>query len=564
MRKTILIAATAFAVALISSSVSADPAQSSYPGVAELNRLAARLTPVDLKADLSGLPANEKASLAKQVAAARLMEAIFLRQVWTGNEAMLMQLIADHSDLGRARLKNFLQHKGPWDRIEHNHPLMPGAPVKPEAGNFYPAGATKEEVEKWIAGLSDKEAAKAKGFFHTVRRDPKGALTTVPYSVEYQGELAQAADLLREAARLTTQPTLKAFLEKRADAFVSNDYYASDVAWMELDASLDPTIGPYEVYEDEWFNYKAAFEAFITVRDEKETAKLSKFSGELQELEDHLPIDPSLRNPKLGALAPIKVVNVVFTAGDANRGVQTAAYNLPNDEQVTREKGSKRVMLKNMQEAKFSKVLLPITRVALAKADQGNVQFDPFFTWILMHELMHGLGPHDVTVGGKKSTVRQELKEVSGAFEEAKADISGLWAMQYLVDKGVIGKAMEKTMYDTYLASGFRTLRFGLVEAHGKGMALQLNWLLDQGGVKVNKDGTFSIVPDRIKGAVAGLTHEIMTIQSRGDYAAAKAMLDKLGVVRPETAKLVAKLSAVPVDIAPRFVTAEELTAQGG
>jgi hypothetical protein len=217
-------------------------------------------------------------------------------------------------------------------------------------------------------------------------------------------------------------------------------------------------------------------------------------------------------------------------------------------------------MLKNMQEAKFDKVLIPIARIALARADQKNVQFDPFFTFILMHELMHGLGPHEITVGGRKTTARQELKEISGAFEEAKADISGLWALQQLVDKGTIDKSMQATMYDTYLAGAFRTLRFGITEAHGKGMALQLNWLLDQGGVKVEKDGTFAVVPDRIQAAVTGLTREIMTIQAHGDYAAAKAMLEKLGVIRPEAAKLIGKMEKLPVDIAPRFVTADALS----
>ena len=559
MRKSLLAAFGAVAGVLLSHSSMAAPDK--LPGVTELNRLAARLTPVDLKVDLSALPANERASLARQVAAARLMDAIFLRQVWTGNESLLLHLLDDHSPLGRARLTNFLQQKGPWDRIEHNDAFIAGAPEKPASGNFYPAGATKGDVEKWIATLQGRDADNARGFFHTIRRDESGKFVAVPYSVEYQGELAQAADLLREAAKLTSQPSLKKFLDARAAAFISNDYYDSDVAWMEMDASLEPTIGPYEVYEDDWFNYKAAFEAFIAVRDEAESAKLAKFSGELQELEDHLPIDPSLRNPKLGSLAPIKVVNVVFNSGDGNRGVQTAAYNLPNDERITQKMGSKRVMLKNMQEAKFDKVLLPIARVALARADQKNVQFEPFFTFILMHELMHGLGPHEITVDGRKTTARQELKEISGAFEEAKADISGLWALQYLVDKGTIARSMEKTMYDTYLAGAFRTLRFGITEAHGKGMAMQLNWLLDKGGVKVEKDGTFAVVPDKMYPAVSGLTREIMTIQARGDYAAAKAMLDGLGVIRPEAAKLIAKMKSVPVDISPRFVTADELAA---
>jgi hypothetical protein len=558
MRKPSLAAAT-IAALLMSNVAMADTTPSTFPDAAALKKLAARLTPVDLKVDLSGLPESEKASLAKQVQAARLMDALFLRQVWAGNETMLIQLLGDQTPLGRARLETFLQHKGPWDRLDHHRPLMPGAPAKPDPANFYPAGASKEIIENWIASLKGKEADAAKGFFHTIRRDPRNNFVTVPYSLEYQGELAQAAELLREAAKLTRQPTLRKFLDRRAEAFLTNDYYDSDVAWMEMDASLEPTIGPYEVYEDEWFNYKAAFEAFITVRDEEESKKLARFSRELQDIENHLPIDAKLRNPKLGSLAPIKVVNVVFAAGDGNRGVQTAAYNLPNDEKVTQKMGSKRVMLKNMQDAKFQKVLLPIAKVALPKSAQKNVKFDAFFTFILMHELMHGLGPHDIEVDGRDTTVRKELKELGGAFEEAKADISGLWALQYLIDKGVIDKSMEATMYDTFLAGVFRTLRFGISEAHGKGMALQFNWLLDQGGVKVNKEGTFAIVPGKIKEAVTSLTTEIMTIQANGDYAAAKKLLDELAVVRPEAQKVIDRLKSVPVDIWPRFVTAEQL-----
>ena len=357
----------------------------------------------------------------------------------------------------------------------------------------------------------------------------------MPYSTEYQGELAIAARHLREAAKLTTQPTLKAFLESRAAAFLSNDYYDSDVKWMELDATIEPTIGPYEVYEDEWFNYKAAFEAFVTVKDQTESAKLQKFAGSLQEIENNLPIDPKYRNPQLGALAPIAVVNTVFSAGDANRGVQTAAFNLPNDERVIREKGSKRVMLKNNQEAKFSKVLVPISKIALAAADQGNVAFDAFFTHILMHELMHGLGPHDITVGGRATTVRQELKDTYSAIEEAKADVSGLFALQFLVDRGQLDKSFERTMYTTFLASAFRSMRFGINEAHGEGQAIQVNYLLDKGAFRVNADGTFAVDAAKIRaGGRRDLTREIMTLQAEGSYAKAKAMIDTLGVMRPE------------------------------
>jgi len=355
----------------------------------QLATMSARFHPVDISADVSGLPANEQRALALMVKASHLMDALFLRQAWAGNESQLMKLLADASPLGQARLRYFLINKGPWSRLDHNRAFLAGVPEeKPGDANFYPAGATKAEVEQWLATLSPDEHAQATGFFTVIRRNAPGAakpFAIVPYNLEYQGELAEAARLLREAATQTTQPTLKKFLEIRADAFLTNDYYASDVAWMELDASIEPTIGPYEVYEDEWFNYKAAYESFITIRDDAESAKLASFGAELQEIEDHLPIEPSLRNPKLGSLAPIRVVNVVFTAGDGNRGVQTAAYNLPNDERVVREKGSKRVMLKNMQEAKFSVVLKPIARVVLSGADQSRVAFDAFFTHILMH-----------------------------------------------------------------------------------------------------------------------------------------------------------------------------------
>ena len=526
---------------------------------ADLQQKSARFAPTDLSADISQLPANEREALAHMVRAAQVMDALFLEQVWAGNETMLHTLLRDQSHSGRARLHEFLINKGPWARLDHNEPFVPGVPPKPPSANYYPEGATKAEVEQWLNSLTGAEKARATGFFTTIRRGADGRLMAVPYSVEYQGELAIAAQHLRAAAAATAQPTLKAFLESRAAAFASNDYYDSDVKWMELDATIEPTIGPYEVYEDEWFNYKAAFEAFITVKDQAESAKLQKFAGALQDIENNLPIDAKYRNPKLGAMAPIAVVNTVFSAGDANRGVQTAAFNLPNDERVIREKGSKRVMLKNNQQAKFDKVLTPISKVALASSDQSNVSFDAFFTHILMHELMHGLGPHDISAGGRATTVRQELKETYSAIEEAKADISGLFALQYLVDKGELDRSLEQTMYTTFLASSFRSLRFGINEAHGRGQAIQLNYLLDQGGFKVNGDGTFSVDTAKIKGAVIALTREIMTLQAEGSYARAKQMIDTLGVLRPQTKAVLDRLTSVPVDIEPRFVTAIDL-----
>jgi hypothetical protein len=523
----------------------------------------ARFAPTDLTVDLSKLPPSDRTVLAKLVEASRLIDALFLRQVWYGNDGALIDLARDQTPEGRARLHYFLINKGPWSRLDHNSPFVPGVPAKPEGANFYPADASKAEIEKWIASLPPTERTRATGFFTVVRRSPAGGLTLVPYSLEYQNELIQISALLREASAVASEPTLKAFLAKRADALMSNDYYDSDVAWMELSGAIEPTIGPYEVYEDEFFNYKAAFESFITLRDDAESAKLQKFSSELQDIENHLPIEPSQRNPKLGAMAPIVVVNELYASGDANRGVQTAAFNLPNDERVTREKGSKRVMLKNVQDAKFEKTLLPISKVVLSPEDQKDLAFDAFFTHILMHELMHGLGPHNITVGGRATTVRQEMKEASSYLEEAKADISGLFALQYLIDKGVIDKAMQRSMYTTFLASCFRSIRFGINEAHGRGIAIQLNYLLDQGGFTVRPDGTFTVNHDRIREGVTALTRDIMTMQAAGDYAKAKDLGSRLGNIRPPVQAALDRLANVPVDIEPRYVTAADLLRQG-
>ncbi len=296
-----------------------------------LQKMAARFAPTDISADLSTLSAGDKQVLAKLVEASKIMDALFLRQVWAGNDTVLIDLSQSQTVEGRARLHYFLINKGPWSRLDHDEPFVPGAPAKPAGANFYPEGASKADLERWMQSLPTEERTRATGFFTLVRRlgGASGTFTLVPYNLEYQPELTRAAALLREAAAITKEPTLKAFLTKRADAFLSNDYYESDVAWMELKGAIEPTIGPYEVYEDELFNYKAAFEAFITVQDEAESAKLQKFGGQLQDIEDHLPIDSKHRNPKLGGLAPIVVVNEMFCrrrcqSRRADGGVQPA------------------------------------------------------------------------------------------------------------------------------------------------------------------------------------------------------------------------------------------------
>ena len=373
------------------------------------------------------------------------------------------------------------------------------------------------------------------------------AYAAVPYSKAYAVELGKAAQLLKEAAALTTNASLKKFLTLRAAAFLNDDYYASDVAWMDLDSPIDITIGPYETYTDELFGYKAAFEAYVSIRDEVETQKLKFFAGHLQEIENNLPMDAKYRNSKIGAASPITVVNQIVATGDGAHGVMSAAYNLPNDERIVKARGTKQVMMKNVQEAKFANVLVPISRRVLSAKDQEDLSFEWFFTHILAHELSHGIGPHD--------NVRQSLKELYSALEEAKADVTGLFLLQHMFDKGQLPREEHK-LYSTYLASMFRSLRFGTVEAHGRGTALQLNYLMDHGAVRLGADGRFSIVWEKIAGVVRDLSHEILTIEAEGNYAAAKALLDKMGVVRSEVKKVLAGLADVPVDILPLNVTA--------
>jgi hypothetical protein len=517
----------------------------------------ARFVRVPVQADISRLSLDNQKALSKLVEAARLMDRLYQRQSWNGFEEMNRKLAADTTAEGKLRYRVWVLNGGPWSKLDEGAPFLEGVPARqPQEANFYPPDMKKEEFEKWVKDLPEPDQQAARGFFTVIRRNEKKELTIVPYNVEYRDLLEPAAQLLREAAQLTDNESLRIFLEERAKAFETNDYYASDVAWMDLDSPIEPTIGPYEVYMDELFNYKAAFEAFICLRDDAETAKLARFSKHLQDIEDHLPIDAAYRNPKLGALSPIRVVDEIVTGGESRPGVQTAAFNLPNDEKVTTEKGSKRVMLKNVQEAKFNAILTPIAKEVLDPVQLPNLAFEPFFTHILAHELVHGLGPHSITVDGKATTVRQAMRELSSAFEEAKADVAGLYALQYLMDKGVEPKAMEAQLYVTYLAGIFRSVRFGLNEAHGQGMALQFNYLRKESAIGYDeKTGKFTVNIDRCKAAVKKLTGEIMTIQAQGSYDKAKAMLTTYAVMSPEMKAALDRLNAVPVDIAPDFTT---------
>jgi len=544
---------------------------SSPPSLTQLEKMTSRFAPTPMRIDTSRLSSGDRQALVKLVEAARIVDQIFLRQFWRGNQELYAHLQTDTTPLGKARLHYFWINKGPWSDIDDFRAFLPAVPARKWPGaNFYPEDMSKPTFEQWIATLAPEDRERARGFFTVIRwQDQKaGSLAMVAYSEEYRDDLARAAGLLQDAAGLTENESLKKFLATRAQAFLSNDYYESDLAWMDLDAPLDVTIGPYETYNDEMFGYKAAFEAYVSLRDDAESAKLSAFTQHLQEIENNLPIDPQYRNPKLGAAAPIRVVDEIISAGDGAHGVQTAAYNLPNDERVVQQKGSKRVMLKNVQEAKFHSALLPIAMRTLSKTAMVDVNFSSFFTHILAHELMHGLGPHQITVDGRSTTPRAELKELYSPIEEAKADVTGLFALQFMMDHAVEMKlgsvlpsdeAAQRQLYTTFLASAFRSLRFGLNDAHGKGMAVQFNYLLDRGGFIEHGDGTFTVDMAKIKGAVQDLDHDLLTLEAEGNYTGAKELLDRLGVVRPGLKRALEKLEGIPTDIEPIFVTAEEL-----
>lgn len=564
-------------VALVIMGLSNLPAKTSKapaaqaPTLAQLEKMASRFRPTPIRVDPAKLSAGDRQALVKLVEAARVLDQIFLKQLWSGNPELHARLQKDKTPLGKTRLHYFWINKGPWSDIDDYGAFLPRVPPrKPLGANFYPEDMSRQDFEQWMTTLSPADQERAQGFFTVIRWPDKkpGNFAMVAYSEEYKDELTRAAGLLRQAAGLTENASLKKFLTTRADAFLSNDYYESDLAWMDLDAPLDVTIGPYETYNDEIFGYKAAFEAYISLRDDDESGKLSAFTEHLQEIEDNLPMDPQYRNRKLGAAAPIRVVDEIISAGDGSHGVQTAAYNLPNDERVVQQKGSKRVMLKNVQEAKFRSVLLPIAMHTLSKSAMVDVNFSSFFTHILAHELMHGLGPHQITVNGRSTTPRAELKELYSAIEEAKADVTGLFALQYLMDHasgmklGTLlpsDEAAQRQLYTTFLASAFRSLRFGLNDAHGKGMAVQFNYLLDRGAFVEHADGTFTVDMTKIKGAVQDLDHDLLTLEAEGNYPGAKEMLDRLGVLRPVLKRAFERLEGIPTDIEPIFATAEEL-----
>jgi hypothetical protein len=358
---------------------------------------------------------------------------------------------------------------------------------------------------------------------------------------------------LRAAAEVTANESLRQFLTLRADAFFTDDYYESDKAWMDLDSAIEIVIGPYETYEDHLFGYKAAFESFVCVSQPEDSAKLEIFKSQLPFLERNLPIPNEHKNFDRGSESPIRVVDEIYTSGDTRAGVQTIAFNLPNDERVREEKGSKKVLLKNVMRAKYDAILTPIAGRVLPEDETELIDFEAFYQFTLHHELAHGIGPGQIMIDDRKTEVRLELRELYSAFEEAKADVLGVYNIYALVEEGVMSPEILDSLPWTYTAGMFRTTRFGVAEAHGLGMVLQANYLIDKGAVEITDLGRFRPVPELFEVTFRDLARDFLMIQALGDYDGAVTMVRQYGTVHPLMMAAITSLSDLPVDVDPNY-----------
>lgn len=512
----------------------------------------AQYAKTDIKYDENLLDDNQKIVVQKIFEAAKIMDELFLEQVYSKNFEIKSQLVNSNNAEDKLKLEYFNINFGPFDRLDHDKPFI-GEKPKPLGANFYPEDMNKEEFTKWIEDHPEDEKAFTSEF--TIIRRDNNKLVAIPYSEFYKEKLSTAANLLREAASFADNQSLKNYLTLRAKAFETNDYYESDMAWMDLkDHTIEVVIGPYEVYEDALFNYKASFECFLTIVDPAETKKIETFANYLTEMESNLPISEDHKNFERGGESPMMVVQEVFRAGDSKGGVQTIAFNLPNDERVRKAKGSKKVMIKNFHEAKYEKQLIPIAEIVLNEDQLKYVTFDGFFTHTLMHEMSHGIGPGYIKKGGKDTEVKKELKETYSKIEECKADILGMFNNMYMIDKGVLPKEFENEMWVTFLAGTFRSIRFGINEAHGGGNAIIYNYLLENGAYEFDKTSEkVKVNFDKIYPVLKDLANKVLMIQATGDYQASLDIIAKYGIETESMKILVDKLSVLPVDIHPIF-----------
>ncbi|NMH64041.1 dipeptidyl-peptidase 3 family protein [Shewanella salipaludis] len=510
-----------------------------------------RFVDTKMQADLSSLSDIDRQVLHKMVQVANILDGVYLRQTYDANPKVRAEIATSANPDKQLLLSLFDLHYGPWDTLEGDKPFW-GDTERPDGAGVYPVDMTKEEFNQWIAAHPEDEAAFKSGYTVIVRQGDK--LLAVPYSQYYGKELAACATLMREAAALTQDASLKTFLDKRADAFLKNDYRDSEMAWMDLNGSLEVAIGPYETYTDKLFGYKTFFEAFITVRNPQDSAKLAVYKQYLKEMELNLPIEDKYKNLQRGSESPISVVEQISGGGDNKPGVQTTAFNLPNDEVVRELKGSKKVMLKNVLNAKYEAIMRPISALIIAPAQQSLLMEQYFFNETLFHELSHGLGPGTLVKDGKSTTVAEQLQETYSKIEEGKADVMGAYNMLFLMDKGEMPKAERDNMLVTYFAGLFRSMRFGVHEAHGAGAAFQYNYFKEKQAFDFDSQSqTYKVDFDKLALAIRELVHDLCMIQALGDYQQSKDFLAKYAVLTPEVAALNVKMEAIPTDIRPLY-----------
>jgi len=537
-------AASAITLAACSDPESATPAateadnQTSYELVAGAEKRLDIYTPVTLQADLSHLTDNQRELISVLIDASKIMDSLFWRQAYPGDKEMLLDALDDPA------VRRFVDiNYGPWDRLNGNAPVLTGYSAKPAGANYYPTDMTKAEFE--AADFAGKQS-----LYTLVRRNEAGELFSVPYNEYFATELKQAAALLRKAADLAENERFATYLNMRADAFESNQYQASDMAWMEMtDNQLDVVIGPIETYEDQLYGYRAGFESYVLVKDMAWSERLEKYAQYLPSLQQGLPVADKYKAERPGAGAQLNAYDVVYYAGHSNAGSKTIAINLPNDEQVQLEKGTRRLQLKNAMRAKFDEILLPISEQLIVPEQREHITFDAFFANTMFHEVAHGLGIKNLVDG--EGTVREALKEHASPLEEGKADILGLYMVTQLLEQGVIEEGQLEDYYTTFLAGIFRSVRFGASSAHGKANMIRFNYFAEAGAFQRNDNGQYSVDMSRMRAAMNSLSEKILTLQGDGDYEGVGALFDTMGNVSPTLQRDLDRLTAanIPVDI---------------
>ncbi|WP_321392924.1 dipeptidyl-peptidase 3 family protein [Emcibacter sp.] len=493
--------------------------------------------PYALKVDLSHLSDNQKEMLKLLIDASRTMDELFWRQAYGDKEVLLDGNLDDN-------IKKFIRlNYGPWDRLDGDKPFLTGVGEKPLGARFYPEDMTKEEFEAWDS--PDKS-----GLYSFIRRDEYGNLKVVPYHEEFTTALKKVAEQLRAASKLAQNAEFANYLNMRADALVVDDFQASDMAWMDMKSNpVELVIGPIETYEDQLYGYRAAYEAYVLIKDMAWSKRLSKYTAFLPELQLGLPVPDEYKAETPGTDSDLNAYEVIYYAGHSNAGSKTIAINLPNDEQVQLAKGTRRLQLKNAMKAKFDKIMLPLADVLIAPDQRRHVTFNAFFANTMFHEVAHGLGIKNTLDGS--GTVRAALKETASALEEGKADILGLYMVSKLHEKGELEDGELMDYYTTFMAGIFRSVRFGASSAHGRANMVRFNYFKDAGAFSRDEAGHYRINFDAFEQAVAGLSELILTLQGDGNYEGAKRLLADKGIVPDDLAADLARLSKadIPVDV---------------